>query len=53
MVFRGASSIDMALLTELSRNPIPMKTANNRALQVPPAHRSAAFRLQNVLLERS
>jgi len=29
MVFRGASSINMTRLTELSRSPIPLKTASN------------------------
>ena len=31
MVFWGSSSINMALLTELSRSPIPLKTAKNHA----------------------
>jgi hypothetical protein len=30
MVFRGSSAITMALLTELSPSPIPLKTAKNR-----------------------
>ena len=40
VVFDGSSSINMALLTELSRSLIPLRTAKNRIRQVLPGHQS-------------